>query len=77
MWPVASTERLLVIVADDTRDDHESKRHTSSDDTVLMTWEFSSASGMSVLTSMRSADAETEKALTHVKVLDGGRRGIS
>ena len=36
MWPVATTKRLLDTGADDARDDHESKRHKSSDDTVPM-----------------------------------------
>ena len=39
MWPVASTKRLLDTVADDARDDHESKRHKNSDDTVPMAQE--------------------------------------
>ena len=34
MWPVATTKRLLDTGADDARDDHESKRHKSSDDTA-------------------------------------------
>ena len=34
MWLVAITKRLLDTGADDVRDDHESKRHKSSDDTV-------------------------------------------
>ena len=36
MWPVATTKRLLDTSADDARDDHESKRHKSSDDTPLL-----------------------------------------
>ena len=46
MWPVASTERLLDTGADDARDDHESKRHKNSDDSVPMTQEPSSGSGV-------------------------------
>ena len=34
MWPVAITKRLLDTGADDARDDHESKRHKSSDETA-------------------------------------------
>ena len=46
MWPVASTKRLVDTGADDARDDHESKRHQNSDDTVPMTQEPSSGSGV-------------------------------
>ena len=47
------------------RDDHESKRHKNSDDTVPMTQEPSSGSGVkrSNLEAIRRADAEAEKAL--------------
>ena len=34
MWLVEITKRLLDTGADDARDNHESKRHKSSDDTV-------------------------------------------
>ena len=44
MWLVASTKRLLDTGADDARDDHESKRHKNSDDTVPMAQEHSSGS---------------------------------
>ena len=43
MWPVASTKRLLDTGTDDARDDHESKRHKNSDDTVPMAQEPSSS----------------------------------
>ena len=46
MWPVASTKRLLDTGADDARDDHESKRHQNSDDTLSMAQEPSSGSGV-------------------------------
>ena len=39
MCPVASTKRLLDTGADDARDDHESKRHKNSDDSVPMAQE--------------------------------------
>ena len=56
MWPVASTKRLLDTGADDARDDHESMRHTSSDDTVPM--------------AIRRAHAEAEKAVKRAKILE-------
>ena len=61
MWPVATTKRLLDTGADDARDDHESKRHKSSDDTVPMAQEPSSGSGVkrSNLEAIRRADPET------------------
>ena len=43
MWLVATTKRLVDTGADDARDDHESKRHKNSDDTVPMAQEPSSA----------------------------------
>ena len=46
MWPVATTKRLLDTGADDARDDHESKRHESSDDALPMAQEPSSGSGV-------------------------------
>ena len=46
MWPVATTKRLLDTGADDARDDHESKRHKSSDDALPMAQEPSSGSGV-------------------------------
>ena len=46
MWPVATTKRLLDTGADDARDDDESKRHTSSDDTMPVAQEPSSGSGV-------------------------------
>ena len=46
MWPVATTERLVDTGAGDARDDHELKRHKSSDDTVPMAQEPSSGSGV-------------------------------
>ena len=75
MWPVASTKRLLDTGADDARDDHESKRHTHSDDTVPMAQEPSSGSGVkrSNLEAIRRADAEAEKALKRAKVLEERR----
>ena len=71
MWPVASTKRLLDTGADDARDDHESKRHKNSDDTVPITEEPSSGSGVkrSNVEAIRRADAEAEKALKRSKVL--------
>ena len=39
MWLVASTKRLLDAGADDTRDDHESKRLKNFDDTMPMAQE--------------------------------------
>ena len=70
-WPVATTKRLLDIGADDARDDHESKRHKNSDDTVPMAQEPSSGSGVkrSFLEAIRRADAESEKVLKRAKVL--------
>ena len=62
MWPVASTKRLVDTGADDARDDHESKRHKNSDDTVPMAQEPSSGSGVkrSDVEAIRRADAEAE-----------------
>ena len=75
MWPVAITKRLLDTGADDARDDHESKRRKSSDDTVPMAQEHSSGSGVkrSNLEVIRRADAEAEKALKRAKVLEERR----
>ena len=75
MWPIASTKRLLDTGADDARDDHESKRHKNSDDTVPMGQEPSSGSGVkrSNLEAMRRAGAEAEKALKRAKVLEERR----
>ena len=72
MWPVASTKRLLDTGADDACDGHESKRHKNSDDTVPMTQEPASGSGVkrSNLEAIRRADAEAEKALKRAKVLE-------
>ena len=39
MWPVASPKRLLDTGADDARNDHESKRHKNSDNTVSVAQE--------------------------------------
>ena len=74
LWPVATTTRFLDTGADDARDDHESKRHKSSDDTVPMAQEPSSGSGVkrSNLEAVRRADAEAEKA---VRALRKVRRG--
>ena len=70
MWPVATTTRLLDAGAGDARDDHESKRHRSSDDAVPMAQEPSSGSGVtrSSLEAIRRADAEAEKALKRAKL---------
>ena len=75
LWPVASTKRLLDTGADDARDDHESKRHKNSDDTVSMVQEPSSGSGVkrSNIEAIRRADAEAEKALKRAKVLEERR----
>ena len=75
MWPVASTKRLLDTGADDARDDHESKRQKNSDDTVTMTQEPSSGSGVkrSNLEAIGSTDVEAEKALKRSKVLEERR----
>ena len=75
MWPVATTKRLLDTGADDARDDHESKRHMSSDDTVPMAQEPSSGSGVkrSNIEAIRSADAEAEKAVKRAKMLEERR----
>ena len=64
MWLVATTKRLLDTGADDARDDHESERHKSSDDTVPMAQESSSGFGAkrSNFAAIRRADAEAEKA---------------
>ena len=65
MWSVATTKRLLDTGADDARDDHESNRHKSSDDTVPMAQEPSSGSGVkrSNLEVIRRADVEADKAV--------------
>ena len=75
MWLVASTKRFLDIGADDARDDHESKRHKSSDDTLPMAQELSSGSGVkrSNLEAIRRADAEAEKVVKHAKMLEERR----
>ena len=75
MWPVTTTKRHLDTSADDARDDHESKRHKSSDDTVPMAQEPSSGSRVkrSNLEAIRRADAEAEKALKRAKVLEERR----
>ena len=75
VWPVATTKRLLNIGADDARDDHESKRHKSSDDTVPTAHEPSSGSGVkrSNLEAIRRADAEAEKAVKRAKLLEERR----
>ena len=72
MWPVASTKRLLNTGADDARDDHESKRHKNSDDTVPTAQEPFSGSGVkrSNLEAIRRAEAEAEKVLKRAKVLE-------
>ena len=72
MWPVATTKRLLDTGAGDARDDPESKRHKSSDDTVPMAQEHSSGSGVkrSNLEAIRRADAEAEKAVKRSKMLE-------
>ena len=72
MWPVASTKRLLDTGADDARDDHESKRHKNSDDTVPLAREPSSGYGMkrSNFEAIRRADAGAEEALKRAKVLE-------
>ena len=73
MWPVASTKRLLDTGADVARNDHESKRHKNSDNTVPMAQEPSSGSGVkrSNLEAIRLANAEAEKDLKRTKVLEG------
>ena len=60
---------------DDARDDHESKRHISSDDTVPMAQEPSSGSGVkrSNIEAIRRADAEAEKAVKRAKMLEERR----
>ena len=57
------------------RDDHESKRHKSSDDSVPMAQEPSSGSGMkrSNPEAIRRADAEAEKALERAKLQEERR----
>ena len=72
MWPVASTKRLLDTGADDARNDHESKRHKNSDNTVSMAQEPSSGSGVkrSNLEAIWRADAAAEKDLKRTKVLE-------
>ena len=69
-WLVAATKRLLDTGADDARDDHESKRHRSSDDPVPMAQGPSSGSGVkrSNFEAIRRADGEAEKALTRAKL---------
>ena len=64
MWSVPTTKRLLETGPDDARDDHESNRHKSSDDTVPMAQEPSPGSGVkrSNLEVIRRADVEAEKA---------------
>ena len=81
MWPVATTKRLLDTGADEAREDHESKRHTDSqdslrrtaanDDTVPMAQEPSSGSCVkrSNIEAIRRADAEAEKALKPARLL--------
>ena len=71
---VACRDNETTSGADDDRDDHESKRHKSSDDTVPMAQEPSSGSGVkrSNLEAIRRADAEAEKALKRAKVLENG-----
>ena len=85
MWPVATTKRLLDTGADEAREDHESKRHTDSqdslrrtaanDDTVPMAQEPSSGSGVkrSNIEAIRRADAEAEKALKPARLLKDRR----
>ena len=75
MWPVPSTKQLPDTGADDARDDHESKRHKSSDDTLPMAREPSSGSGVkrSNLEAIRRADAEAERALKRATVLEERR----
>ena len=69
MWLVATTQRFLDTGADDARDDHESKRHKGSVDTVPMAQEPSSGSGAkrSNIEAIRRADAEAEKALQRAR----------
>ena len=76
MWPVASTKRLLDIGAGDASDDHESKRHKNSHDSVPMVQEPSSGSGVkrSDVEAIRRADAGAEKALKRAKVLEERRK---
>ena len=73
-WPVATTKRLLDTGADDARDDHDSKRHKNSDDTVPMAKEPFSGSGLkrSDVEAIR-ADAEAKKPLKRAKVLEERR----
>ena len=75
MWPVATTKRLLDTGADDARDDHESKRHESSDDTVPKALEPSSVSGVkrSNIEAIRCADAVARKALERAPLLQERR----
>ena len=72
MWPVASTKRLQDTGADDARNDHESKRHKKSDNTVTMAQEPSSGSGVKRfnLEAIRRADAEAKKDLKRTTVLE-------
>ena len=75
MWPVARTKRLLDTGADDARDDHESKRHKSSDDSLPMAQVPSAGSGVkrSNLGAIRRADAEAERALKRDKLQEERR----
>ena len=75
MWPVATKKRLLDTGADDARDDHESKRQKSSDDTVPMAQEPSSGSGVkrSNIEAIRRAGAEAAKAVKRAKMLEERR----
>ena len=75
MWPVATPKRLLNTDADDARDDHESKRQNSSDDTVPVAQGPSSGSGVkrSNLEAIRRADKEAEKAVKRAKLLEERR----
>ena len=75
MGPVASTKRFLDTGADDARDDHESKPHENSDDTLPMAQEPSSGSCVkrSDSEAIRRADAEAVKALKRAKVLEERR----
>ena len=68
-------ETTLDTGADDARDDHESKRHRSSDGTVPMAQEPSSGSGgkRSNLEAIRRADAEAVKALKRAKLQEERR----
>ena len=63
-------KRLLDTGADEPRDDHESKRHESSADTVPMA---NSGVKRSNLEAIRRADAEAEKALKRAKLQEDRR----